>query len=95
MSHVAYPKPPKRTRSRIAYDRVRKDVAGRSGERCEIGSSVCELRGTECHHLLPRAQGGRDEIGNCVWTCAPCHVYVHAHPAESYERGWLRHREAS
>lgn len=92
---TAFPKAPKRTRSRIAYDRVRRDVAARNSERCEVGSPDCDIRGTECHHIIMRSQGGRDEIGNCLWTCAPCHRYVHEHPAESYERGWLRHRVAS
>ena len=81
---------PGRTKARIVYSIVRKDVAGRAGERCEIRSDVCEIRGTECHHLLPRSEGGKDEIANCVWTCDPCHRYLHENKEEAYSKNWLR-----
>lgn len=82
-------------RKAIQYSRVRKDVEGRSNGRCEMGTPVCTLRGTECHHLLPRSQGGKDDLGNCVWTCHECHRHAHDNPAAAYEHGWLLHAEGT
>jgi hypothetical protein len=30
-------------------------------------------------------------MDSLVLLCRPCHEHVHAHPAESYEQGWLVH----
>ena len=32
-----------------------------------------------------------------MWVCRECHDYAHAHPAVSYEKGWLvsRHGETA
>lgn len=84
----------RRLGQRIHYSRIRGDVEARSNGRCELRTPACTGRGSECHHLLPRSAGGPDDMGNCVWTCPPCHLYVHLNPAESYERGWLRRRSA-
>jgi hypothetical protein len=92
---------PKRTqplrrvsRRKLLRDRqwwkTRRWVEGRADGRCEIRTEVCEHRGTEAHHLLPRSQGGPDTLDNLAWTCSACHRFLHAHPALSYERGWLR-----
>lgn len=89
------PRRGKRTARQIHYSKVRGDVEARANGRCELGTPACVTCGSECHHLLQRSQGGADDMGNCVWTCAPCHRYAHDHPTESYAAGWLRHREAS
>lgn len=85
----------RRLGSQINYLKVRTDVAARAKERCELRTPVCEIRGTECHHLLPRSQGGLDDMGNCVWVCRKCHSFAHSEPTLAYEMGWLRHRSAS
>lgn len=60
---------------------------------CEIGiPGICTGLTQHRHHILRRSAGGGDEAANtldCDWAC---HAYVHAHPAISYERGWLRRR---
>lgn len=53
------------------------------------------------HHRLMRSQGaGYADLhkpSNLIWLCGTgttgCHWYVHNHPAESYEAGWLVHPE--
>lgn len=30
-------------------------------------------------------------LANLVSLCRTCHAWVHAHPAKSYEQGWLVH----
>jgi 5-methylcytosine-specific restriction endonuclease McrA len=79
----------RRTKRWIVYSQVRSDVENRAKGKCEIRTEVCEIRGNQCHHLLPRSGGGPDSIANCVWICAPCHSHVHDHPTVSYENGWL------
>jgi len=63
---------------------------GRAGGTCEARTRACTGRGVHDHHVVRPSRGGRDEIDNLLWVCAPCHGYIHEHPAESYERGWLR-----
>ena len=60
------------------------------GGTCEF--PLCNAPGAHGHHRLPRSQGGKDTLENCLWLCAHHHDYVHLHPAESYERGWMLRR---
>lgn len=69
--------------------KIRRDVESRAGGRCEVRADGCTIRGEHAHHRLMRSQGGPDDAGNLLWVCPSCHHYVHAHPTESYERGWL------
>ena len=49
--------------------------AAASGWRC----SACGLhRPLSAHHILPRARGGGDEIGNLAVLCNACHAAAHA-----------------
>lgn len=62
-------------------------------ERCY---GVCEFpgcahRADHVHHRKLRSQGGPDTAENCMALCFTHHDYIHAHPAESYDRGWLLH----
>lgn len=61
---------------------------------CEAGTRVCVGRAAHVHHRRLRSQGGGDEPSNLLAVCPPCHRYIHDHPAESYERGWLLRRTA-
>lgn len=72
----------------------REAVMQRAGWRCEIGSAVCIRVAAHAHHVLPRSAGGGHEAENGLAACAPCHSYLHANPAEAYERNWLRRRGA-
>lgn len=65
---------------------------------CELGKPACspaQHRGSHAHHKLRRSQGGSHGPDNGLLVCPEGHSFVHANPAISYERGWLRHREAS
>jgi hypothetical protein len=57
---------------------------------CEAQTPVCTSWAVHVHHVLPRAHGGNDHTP-LLDVCAPCHEYIHGHPALSYERGWLLH----
>ena len=59
---------------------------------CEVRVEGCKGRSTDVHERLTRARGGDilDET-NCIAACGPCHMWVHDHPIEAHERGWLSH----
>jgi len=80
-------------KSEAGLAKSRKIVAGRSGGRCEASiRGVCS-GGAECvHHVLRRSQGGGHEPENLLHLCHRCHGWVHANPAVSMEKGWLRKR---
>ena len=89
----------KAEREQSAAARFRLAVAMRSGGWCEAHTPSCapgRHEGTQAHHRLMRSQGGTHDPENGLWVCSPGHLYIHAQPAESYEKGWLlRSWEAS
>lgn len=72
---------------------VRKNILSRDEGKCR----KCSRPATDVHHRQVKGMGGtsdpRREYGaaNLVSLCRACHNYIHAHPAESYEMGWLVH----
>lgn len=52
----------------------------------------CGAPATDVHHR--RGRVGADYLEPTVWlaTCRVCHEWIHAHPAEAYERGWSDRR---
>lgn len=83
----------RRSKPRPGLAQARRFVEGRADGKCEARCAPnCQRRGTQAHHMLMRSQGGTDDPDNLLWVCAPCHDQIHMHPAESYERGWLRRR---
>ena len=76
-------------RSKVPDD-VRQAVEYRAGFGCEVSGPNCTGKGEHLHHVLRRSQGGGHTADNLLLTCAPDHRHIHANPAQSYERGWLR-----
>jgi hypothetical protein len=68
---------------------VREMIALRSGGQCEANGPLCRGRAVHIHHILRRSQGGKGTVSNGLHVCTPCHTWIHDHPAESVERGWL------
>lgn len=67
-------------------------VVDRANGWCEAyASRRCNGQGQHVHHRKLRSGGGLNTAGNCVHVCHECHSYIHANPADSYERGWLVH----
>lgn len=52
-------------------------IAGQHG-RCYITNSNLEFGNMECHHKIPRSQGGTNEYRNLVWLTYSAHKLVHA-----------------
>jgi hypothetical protein len=68
-------------------------VRARSGGWCEIRwDAGCTQIGESIHHLLGRADGGRNTAYNLVDSCDACHVEVHrpTNRDEAIGRGLIR-----
>lgn len=60
-------------------------------DRCAFRiATVCTGRAEVRHHLKGRGNPELDMLTADI--CDACHRYVHAHPKESYERGWMLRR---
>jgi len=65
---------------------MRRRILARDGHRCRM-KGCGQIRFLEVHHLVPRAEGGRNTPGNLVTLCAGCHRLLH----ERYLSGEKRH----
>jgi hypothetical protein len=45
----------------------------------------CRERNEHAHHRQMRSEGGPTTPRNLLNVCRPCHDWIHAHPAASYE----------
>lgn len=54
------------------WRRLVEQVKLRDQYTCRLCSCVTEQG--ECDHVVPRAQGGTDDLSNLAWTCIPCHA---------------------
>lgn len=81
----------KRPKPDPALEAFRAAVHARARGRCEVRSPVCTGCDEVAHHCKrgnPRVHDPEFGLGSCD----PCHVYLHAHPEEAYQRGWLVRR---
>ena len=44
--------------------------------RCNVRKSTREL---DCQHVIPRDEGGGDQLSNLLTLCEPCHDWVEIH----------------
>lgn len=85
---------PKKRKGREWPQEVKDAVWRRSGGMCEAGvAEGCRKYAAHIHHRLMRSQGGPDTLANAWHLCSVCHAYIHDHPQESYEAGWLIRRQ--
>lgn len=70
---------------------VKDAVTARSGGACEAQTPDCTQKAAIFHHRKGR---GKDcsTVDLCLHVCEASHRYIHAHPQESYERGWMVRR---
>lgn len=90
--------PSERRRRRDAgYPAARQAAHNRAEGACEarvpdICDSHAPLDRGHAHHLAGRGGPDPHRIDNLLWCCPSCHHWIHLHPAESYDRGWMRRR---
>jgi hypothetical protein len=69
-------------------------------EFCEAGAMIaggCNglARSTDIHEPLTRARGGSIlDVENTMAVCRQCHIWIHDHPAQALELGFLKSRYA-
>lgn len=59
---------------------------------CEARTDVCEGRAVHRHHKRGRVGVDADAREHTIDVCDACHRHIHAHPTESYQRGWMERR---
>jgi hypothetical protein len=87
---------PKQKRDAAEMRLAERELKVRSQGICEFSTFFeprCVKRATVRHHVVMRSQGGGNDASNLLHLCSAHHEYVHAHPAESLERGHLKHWE--
>ena len=60
-------------------------LVGQKGK-CHVTGNYLELDAMECHHKLPRSQGGTDDYKNLVWLCKDAHKLIHSTTKEAIEK---------
>jgi len=81
----------------LRLEAAQAEAWGRSSGWCEASTPACPSGrhvAHQFHHRLMRSHGGQHDADNLLHVCSPAHDYIHLHPAESYEAGWLLHRVA-
>lgn len=75
------------------WDTARKQALARDEYTCRR----CLRPAADVHHRRVKGMGGTSDaeisfgLANLISACRECHEHIHAHPAESYELGWLVH----
>lgn len=77
---------------------VEADALERDGGRCFRCGTVVLSVSRSCHHRKLRSGGGPDSLENRITLCGSgttgCHGYVHHHPREARESGFIVSRYA-
>jgi len=76
-------------RGEYQWRKARRAVLERSGGRCEARLVRCTRAAEHVHHVKRRSQGGGHEVENLLAVCFGCHEWIHANPAEAFEKGLL------
>lgn len=52
---------------------IRRRVFQRDGHTCQVCLEIHDPRDLRADHVIPRAQGGSDDLANLQTLCVPCH----------------------
>lgn len=92
LQRAAFKRRQKRKKNEFST-KVKEQVRARAMNTCEFPGCTKVIR--HFHHRRRRSQGGSGEASNCLGLCLQHHDYIHDHPAESYENGWLLHAQGA
>ncbi len=60
------------------FNKVKEMVARRQDYKCSVcGESIFNDEPIDLHHIIPRSEGGKDEIKNLTWLHQYCHHKTH------------------
>jgi hypothetical protein len=82
----------RRRKANPEYLAIRERIAEEAGWACQARTTRCNGRVEQIHHRKGRDGELLTNPEYLLPLCEPCHTYIHAHPAESYERGWMVRR---
>lgn len=84
----------KKKKGDALFRKASKEVIFRSYGRCEGKTPACpdgDHPGVLRHHIgRRRGEDGGHTPDNLLNLCNDAHLYIHANPAISYDKGWLR-----
>lgn len=83
-----------RDRFLFRHPKCQVGIACRTEVESENGVTVFWGDATEVHHRSGRGEHFLN-VDSWLAVCHECHAWIHAHPAVSYERGWLTRRNSS
>ena len=72
------PDPPGLRLDAVSYERLRQQVLGRDGWRCQSCGRMANL---EVHHQRFRSRLGDDSEANLITLCSVCHAGAHRVPS--------------
>jgi hypothetical protein len=82
----------KRKEKNVEYAKAKRQMRKRSKGLCEARLPGCTIAATDPHHMMRRSAGGEDVASNLLHVCRTCHRYIHEHPAEAIDLGFLKSR---
>ncbi|MFX1534419.1 MAG: HNH endonuclease, partial [Promethearchaeota archaeon] len=62
---------------RYGYENMKSYVRARDNYSCQLCQGKSQEARLECHHLVPRTEGGTDIPANLITLCQDCHRQVH------------------
>ena len=69
------------------YAQLRKVFLAKN-PRCWVREECCTVKATQVHHKAGRGKN-TNRVETFVAICHECHVWVHQHPNEAREKGWI------
>ena len=85
------PRTSRPSRSHKIPKKLRDATYKRSGGRCDCCGLWMPQDAFDCHHRQLRSHGGKDEVENLLSLRHQCHMWLHQHPREATERGFMVH----
>lgn len=75
----------KRAKQNAEYSKIRLQFLDEN-----LYCEICRKPADEIHHKAGRNGDRLNNVQDFMSVCRPCHQYIHANPAESRNKGWLK-----
>jgi hypothetical protein len=87
----------KRAALNYQYDKLRYEFMQRKSDDglyacCDRCIATFPISFLCIHHKAGRSGNNLLDVNTWMLVCAGCHEYIHANPAESFEKGWMLKR---
>lgn len=62
----------------LKWGRLSEEAKERDGYKCTVcGATMPEAKQLHAHHIIPKSEGGQDELSNITTLCILCHAEAH------------------